>query len=250
MAVTDFLSDDVIILLGNGDGTFRRTAVIPVGDRPAAIVSGDFNNDGRCDLAVADYFSGDVTILLGNGDGTFRNAGTVAAGRRPDAITTADFNNDGRSDLAVADAAGVVMILLGDGQGAFQAAGTVAVGQDPDALVAADFNGDGLPDLAVAVAGGLPGTGGVTILTGIGDGTFQTAETITLGKISNPVAMVLGDFNGDGLPDLAVADYFSEDVTVLLNSGHGAFQSATPVGLRRTPTRSPPATSTATTATI
>jgi hypothetical protein len=236
VAVTDFLSDDVLILLGNGDGTFRRAGVIPVGERPAAIVSGDFNNDGRSDLAVADNFSGDVTILPGNGDGTFRNAGTVATGRRPDAITTADFNDDGRPDLAVADAAaGVVTILLGDGQGSFQAAGTVAVGQDPDALLAADFNGDGRPDLAVAVAGGLPGTGGVTILTGIGNGTFRTGETIALGKISNPVGMVIGDFNGDGHTDLAVADYFSEDVTVLLNSGHGDFRSATPVGLAQNP---------------
>jgi hypothetical protein len=235
LAVTDFASDRVIILLGNGDGTFRPAGSFAAGRRPDAVVAGDFNGDGKPDLAVADFFSGDVTVLLGNGDGTFRPGATVHVGPRPDAIAKADFNGDGRADLVVADdVTGELSVLLGNGDGTFRASGSVPGGVGPVALIAADLNGDGRPDLAVADAGGLPGTGGVMILAGAGDGTFGAARPAVPGLTVTPRALALGDFNGDGKPDLAVADYVLDEVTVLLRSGDG-YRAGTPVGFAQRP---------------
>ena len=92
------------MLLGNGDGTFQPQVTYAVGSSPIALVAGDFNGDGRTDLAVANAGSNDVSVLLGNGDGTFQTQVTYAVGSDPDALVAGDFNGDGRTDLAVANA--------------------------------------------------------------------------------------------------------------------------------------------------
>ena len=91
------------ILLGNGDGTFQNQVTYTVGSGPDAIVAGDFNGDGRTDLAVANSDDKNVSILLGKGDGTFQAQKTYSAGSFPRALVTGDFNGDGRTDLAVAN---------------------------------------------------------------------------------------------------------------------------------------------------
>lgn len=113
VAVTDSATNAVIILLGNGDGTFRAPTTILVGTQPMAIVAADFNNDGKLDLAVANFGDGTVTLLLGNGDGTFTASAPIAVGKGPYGIVAADFNGDGKLDLAVANATDwTVSILL------------------------------------------------------------------------------------------------------------------------------------------
>ena len=117
LAVCNIATNSVTILLGDGDGSFVTASASPiaVGIQPQAIVAGDFNNDGKLDLAVANYGDGTVTLLLGNGDGTFTPASgsPYAVVHGPFAIAAADFNGDGKLDLAIANLTdGTVSILL------------------------------------------------------------------------------------------------------------------------------------------
>ena len=225
LAVANYGSDDVSILLGNGDGTFQNPVTYAVGSAPTALVAGDFNGDGRTDLAVANHYGNTVSVLLGNGDGTFQDAVTYAVGSYPTALVAGDFNGDGRTDLAVVnegtypDYSGSVSVLLGNGDGTFQPQVTYAVGSDPKAIVTGDFTGDRRTDLTVANYG----SNDVSVLLGKGDGTFQNQVTYPVGN--EPRAIVAGDFTGDGRTDLAVANYGSKDVSILLGNGNGTFQN-------------------------
>src|SRR5204862_441374 len=127
----------------------------PVGTGPQSVAVGDFNRDGKPDLATANTSSNTVTILLGNGTGGFSQAAgsPVAVGAGPQSVAVGDFNRDGKPDLATANAgSNNVTILLGNGAGGFsQAAGSpVAVGNPPFSVAAGDFDHDGKPDLATA----------------------------------------------------------------------------------------------------
>jgi hypothetical protein len=140
--------------LGNGDGTFTLAngSPISVGRSLSAIVTADFNGDGKLDLAVTDSSGNAVIILPGNGDGTFGAPTTIPVGNGPDAIVAGDFNNDGKLDLAVANSGdGTITLLLGNGDGTFtpSSGSPYTVGQYPYQITAADFNGDGKLDLAV-----------------------------------------------------------------------------------------------------
>ena len=219
LAVANWGSGDVSVLLGNGDGTFRDQVRYAAGTMPIALVAGDFNGDGRIDLAVANSYSNDVSVLLGNGDGTFRDQVRSAAGTEPTALVAGDFNGDGRTDLAVANqSSGDVSVLLGNGDGTFRDQVRSAAGTEPTALVAGDFNGDGRTDLAVANQS----SGDMSVLLGNGDGTFRDQVRSAAG--TEPTAPVAGDFNGDGRTDLAVANVGSDDVSVLLGNGDGTFR--------------------------
>jgi hypothetical protein len=145
---------EVAVSLGKGDGTFTLAngSPIAVGQSLSAIVTADFNGDGKLDLAVTDSVGNTVIILLGHGDGTFGAPMTIPVGNGPDAIVAGDFNNDGKLDLAVANFAdATVTLLLGKGDGSFsQSSGSpYTVGRGPYQISAADFNGDGKLDLAV-----------------------------------------------------------------------------------------------------
>jgi hypothetical protein len=218
LAVANYGDNTVSVLLGNGDGTFRSQVTYPVGPQPGWLVTGDFNNDGRLDLATANFdnFSGrTVSVLLGNGDGTFQSSKDYATGTGPASITTADFSGDGELDLATGDSSGVLSVLLGDGDGTFQPPANYDAGTGANGAASADFNGDGKLDLAVSSAGNLQDFT-VSILLGNGNGTFQ-AQTF-YPTSSGPRQIAVGDFNGDGRLDLAVAGSNVNAISVFLEA--------------------------------
>ncbi|MCA1684170.1 MAG: VCBS repeat-containing protein, partial [Actinobacteria bacterium] len=232
LAVAHEGSNDVTILLGDGTGDFTEAPTSPegAGEFPSDVAVGDFNGDGDLDLVVSNsgLLSGlsSITILLGDGTGDFTEAprSPEGAGDVPIAIDVGDFNGDGSPDLAVADDFGGVIILLGDGTGDFTEAPTSPedTGFFPNDVAVGDFNGDGNLDLAVANGG----SDDVTILLGDGSGDFTEAPTSPEGAGSFPIAIAVGDFNGDGSLDLAVANVGSNDVTILLGDGTGDFTEA------------------------
>jgi hypothetical protein len=232
LALVNQGSDSVTILPGNGDSTFQQplTVPLPPGAEPTSIVAGDFNNDGRTDLAVTDTALNAVSILMGNGDGTFVSS-TIPVPGGPHAIAVGDITGNGILDLAVACAGSSdVTILLGDGHGDFTPLpnpipiGTPNNPGAPVAIVAGNFTSSGYTDLAVADQN----TDDVTVLLGRDNGTFQVLDPVPLGgsSLAAPTSLVAGDFRTSGITDLAVAsqDPFNGDtVDLLFNDGHGDF---------------------------
>jgi hypothetical protein len=213
----------LVVSLGYGDGAFNTVSSSPFGvSRPVnSIAIGDFNGDGKLDLATATVDinvagSGSVIILLGNGDGTFTQAaGSPMSLSGAYAIAAADFNGDGKLDLAVtSNGSNSVNILLGNGDGTFtQAAGSpIPVGNTPDALAVGDFLGKGKPGLAVANFT----DNTVTILGGNGDGTFTqpAGSPVAVGK--GPHSITVADFNGSGRLGFATANLSDGSVSIFL----------------------------------
>ncbi len=231
LAVANSLDGTVSILLGNGDGTFAPQVTFATGRGPSGIIARDFNSDGKLDLAVANVLDNNLSILLGNGDGTFQPHVDYAAGPGAAGITADDFNGDGKLDIAVANThtpitirdQGLVSVLLGNGDGTFQThvdANTASL--QPLDVTTGDFDGDGFVDIAVTTA--LRERGSVSILRGRGDGTFQlSGNPYSTGRFTTPITS--GDFNLDGILDLAVVNAGSNSATILRGKADGTFES-------------------------
>jgi len=203
-----------------------------IGSDPRGVVTADFNNDGRPDLAVVNQGSDTVSILLGQTAGTFGAAVNFATGDGPYGIVAGDFNNDGNQDLAITNVFdNTVSILIGNGNGAFTLGSVLAVGELPVAIVAGDFNNNGNLDLAVANMVG----NSISVLFGNGNGTFQSQVVVGLSGCTNsggpvdcePRAIVAGFFNSDNNLDLAVANNGGNSLSILLGSSSGTFTPQT-----------------------
>jgi hypothetical protein len=227
LAVSD-LGGDIGIFLGKGDGTFPQGGVLGSSIfAPAFMAAGDFNGDGKLDLFVAsEFIPSQFMVYLGNGDGTFQPTPPVDIPGNHGSAAVADFNGDGFLDLALGDGQGSINVFLGNGDGTFQPPVNYQAGYGGMSVTAVDMNGDGKPDLVTY------SQSGVAILPGKGDGTFtlagnvQFAESIQLYNDIN-----VGDFNGDGLPDVAVfysPIYPPDEVVLFLGNGDGTLQSPLP----------------------
>ncbi|NCS05072.1 MAG: VCBS repeat-containing protein, partial [Microcystis aeruginosa G13-11] len=138
-------------ILGANSSTSFNPTNFAAGSSPNSVTVGDFNGDGKLDLAVANRNSNNVSVLLGTGTGSFATATNFSVGSRPYSVTVGDFNGDGKSDLAVANRnSNNVSVLLGTGTGSFGPATNFAAGSSPNSVTVGDFNGDGKLDLAVA----------------------------------------------------------------------------------------------------
>lgn len=240
VAVPGNSTASVQIFLGNGDGTLTPVATsIAVGLYPIALTVADFNQDGIPDLAVVQTNGKTVSILLGNGDGTFTaSPASPVTDIQPQSIVSGDFNGDGIPDLVVANfgstadnVSGSLTVLLGNGDGTFlQPAANVYLDQNvhATALAAGDFNGDGNLDLAVKTD-----TTGGSIFPGDGHGGFAAPTFFAGGYVSK--TLVVGDFNQDGIADLADMDTGTNTVTVIPGNGDGTF-SASPITVTVTTT--------------
>jgi hypothetical protein len=206
---------------------------VPVLSNPYSIASGDFNGDGRLDLAVSAFYNGKIAVLIGNGDGTFKPAVyyTVGGNETANSIVAADLRGSGTPDLVVTNSLNSnVEVLLGNGDGTFGAPtpyGTVA---DPFYIVAGDFTNNGHLGI-VALTYGTDQCACLVVLPGRGDGTLG-APIFTYG-VGGTTALVAGRFSGGANLDVAVAD--EPGFSVYLGQGNGTFQLANAY-----PTSSPP----------
>src|SRR2546425_1290879 len=208
VAVANYESANISVLLGKGDGTFKTHVDYATTPFPFALTAGDFDGDGNPDLAGSVFWPIEpvcggpvVAVFLGKGDGTFRPRVDYPTGCDPVGVAVGDFNGDGKQDLVTADPVdGTLSVFLGNGNGTFQPRLVLsAFSADPDAVAVGDFNGDGKADLAT-------GNGAaqiVGVFLGNGDGPFQAGVSYGPAGFSRSSNFWLSDYSEDGKPDVA-----------------------------------------------
>lgn len=213
----NFAAGIVHVLFGTGKGTFVSSTQYPafgldtaLANQPFAV--GDVNGDGKPDIATVNATGGFVQVMYNDGTAHFHPDHSYNLGATPADVQTADLNGDGHMDVAELNAAdGTLGVRLGNGDGTFQALQTYPVGSHPVRLTLADVNGDGIMDAITANNDGSSGT--VSVLIGVGDGTFQPAQSWPAG--ANPVDVAVADMDQDGKPDIVVANATVNTVSIL-----------------------------------
>lgn len=223
------------VLLGNGRGQFSASPHSPINvnsrPHPHGIAVGDFNQDGTMDLATESWENDELIVVYGN-DAGFSSLphDRLKVGNFPYfKLRSSDLNGDGRPDLIATNWGGSsVSVLLANEAGRFHSSNFIPTAPSPFAVAVGDLNGDDYEDLVVAHRVGNSrdnSADGLTVLLGDGAGDFTPFSDPLPEVGKSPTSVAAGDFNGDGLEDIAVANYASSDVTVLVGQ-LGGFKSA------------------------
>ena len=233
LAVANYSSSSVSVLLGNLDGTFQPALTTPTGSNPLSLAVGDFNEDGNLDVATAGYY--DVRVMLGDGLGALGAPSSMGVVGNPQSVAVGDFNGDGTLDLGVTSNfyywgyysyygyygwyEGYANVLVGNADGTFSEANSTYLGVGyHTAALAADLNGDLFDDFVAHNSW----YGYVAVLTGDGSGFLQ-GPTGYFHTGDYSLAVAAGDIDGDGDNDLVTANYYGNSVGVLLGDGAGGF---------------------------
>ncbi|MEG4636361.1 DUF4347 domain-containing protein, partial [Microcoleus sp. Aus8_D4] len=221
----------VSIRLGTGTGSFGDPTNFGQGIDHKSIVTGDFNGDGKLDLATTPYsiFDNFISILFGDGTGSFGTPVKISTQTPKFTLATADFNGDGKLDLVTSnnEKTNNISVFLGDGKGNFNSPVNLSsptnngsTGGTERTVITGDFNGDSKLDIATNNSTDRS----VSVFLGDGTGNFDTANNFNVATTGGfPQFVVAGDFNGDGKLDLATSNYFSTYLSVLLGDGTGKF---------------------------
>jgi len=222
VVTSNYESNNVSVLLGQGNGKFSAAKNYNVGDRPGSLTISDLNQDGFNDIAVANTDSDNISVLFANGNGGFNKATNFNVGDA-NTIGQGDFNNDTIPDLVTsgyANSSSNVTVLLGNGNGGFSK--VITPGGNSFASIAVyDLNQDGFQDIVV----GSRNDNKISFRLGKGDGKFGNATNLNISG-TDPVRIVVSDFNRDNLPDIATANKLSNNVSVLSGKGNGTFNAA------------------------
>ena len=241
IAVVNNSSNNISVLLGVGDGTFGAKTDYAAVQGPYGVVTVDLNGDGKLDIVAASggFSNSNVSVFLGNGDGTVQSRvdypffAFLQGLPQPNSIFASDFNNDSKADVVTVNREGAT-VFLGNGNGTLNSPVSHGFSAIATSVAVGDFNVDGKVDLAFS-SFGLSGDGVVSVMLGIGDGTFS--PSVNYASAPRPYSLVKGDFNADGKIDLATSDDQVGTISVLLGNGDGTFQAfvssatATPVQL-------------------
>ena len=200
------------VLFNNGNGTFAPAIQYDTSVM-VAFSLWDLDGDGDLDIALG-LFLGEVGVFLNNGDGTFAAEQRYTVGDSPQNMLLADFDGDADFDIVTANfSSDDVSVLLNMGDGTFSSQQLYDVGNGPFSMALSDLDGDGILDISIGNFGA--GGGNVSVLLGLGDGTFEPQQQFSAG--SEPRSLTVGDLDGDGDLDMAVTNQDQDTISVLFN---------------------------------
>jgi hypothetical protein len=223
----DYRGDSVSVLRGRGDGTLSQATSYPTdaGGETSNVAVGDLDEDGIVDVIATNPQRASASVFLGQPNGTLVAGPTISVGAvgtgEPYSVAIADVNRDGRNDAVFADdRIGRVRVYLGNGNGTFTVGTTPAIGGvRSHILLVHDMDRDGLLDVVVANRN----SDDVSVLRGNGNGTFRPPIVTSTGAGTGPYSLAVADFNYDGIPDIATANFITSSVSVLVGTGDGTF---------------------------